>query len=81
MKKHKIPNTQNKLIELKKIKCAVGAEALHPIYGVCKVIAANGAMRTISSPAIGEIKIRLEVRNVHVNELKELKSHATIICE
>lgn len=72
-------HNENTLIHLTQIKCAIGADVLHRVYGVGRVIAAEGAMRTISAPAKGEVKIRMTVWHVHLNELKELTGHTSFI--
>lgn len=67
------------LINLTQIKCVIGSNVLHRVYGICRVVAAEGAMRTISAPARGEVRIRMATWHVHLNELKELTGHASFI--
>lgn len=60
------------ILDMAEAKFKIGEQVLHPRYGICRITAARGAMRSVSAPAIGEARVRIIIRNVHVNELNAL---------
>lgn len=68
----KCDKDHNSVSELANYKFPVGSQAFHPVYRICKVIAAEGAMRVISAPALGAVNLEIVSHRVHVNELQSL---------